>query len=694
MPHTRGLVKQVRGARAIVIAIAAAAILLFCAVSWHNYGALHDRRVADAQGDANHALLAINDHITGLIDYADSYLRSLRASYVQHGNLQAFRDYVTQTRLNDPLAFIGEIVVIDADGHPAFISSNPVPPSVELSDLPYFRALKADNTDRMIIDWTRLGRTIKQYQFRVVRPIRVNDQFQGVVVITLRPEAIVDLFQQFTLGPNSTISVFQTEEHRYIARLPVSDRSYYDKVFETLELWTLVKKAPHGFYHRPGVLDGVMRHFVYQQAAGYPIATVIGIADIDIDASLARARAELTTQALFFILAAVIICALVLRVIRVEERLRGVNANLVHAQRMGKIGSVEVDLVAMKATWSDELYRIYDRDRALGPAPLEEFLAYVHPDDRDTVAEMRGQHLHGTVQGPNEYRIILKDGSIRWIHREVEVLRDPSGKPVKLVAAEQDITDQKRLDQAKDAFISTISHELRTPLTSIRGSLGLIAGGASGALPEKMQRLFDIALRNSERLSRLVNDLLDLQRMGSGTMVYHLAEIVLAKVVHDMIEAIRPLAKERGIDISFASTCPDAMVKGDAERLAQVIENLLSNAVKFSKPGQTIAVTIVRRRPWLRITVEDHGEGIPEAFRARIFQRFTQADSSDTRKIGGSGLGLSIVQSIVTQHGGQVSFDTETGRGTRFHVDLEEIEPPASLAAAAKAKTAGSMPAA
>ncbi len=446
-----------------------------------------------------------------------------------------------QTRVADPQSFVGDILVIDSDGHPTFVMSNPDTPRIELADLPYFKALKADPADRVVIDPTRVGRAVKEFQFRVARSIRINGVFKGVVVITLRPDAIIDLFQQFRLGENSTISVMQTDEHRYIARLPVGDRSYFDKAFDRFELWDRIKEAPHGVYHNTSLVDHVTRYFAYQKAAGYPIASSVGVADMDIDAGLAETRRDIELEVLFFTIGAVVICALVLRIIRVEDRLRRSNANLEHAQRMGRIGSVEVDLVTMKPMWSEELYRIYGRDRAMGPATLDEFLAYVHPDDRPIVIEMRDQHTDGTVLGPNEYRIVLKDGAIRWIHREVEVVLDASGKPVKLVASEQDVTERKLLDQAKDGFVSTVSHELRTPLTSIRGALGLIASGASGALPEKTMKLFDIAHRNSERLSRLVNDLLDLQRIGDGRMAYRITDIVLSKVVTDAIEAVRPL---------------------------------------------------------------------------------------------------------------------------------------------------------
>lgn len=445
-----GTAQPIRRLPLVVVAVTLAAIALFAFVSWHNYVRARSLQIEDMQGDADRALVAVDDRVTRLIDYADSYLRTLRAYYVEHGiddpsRLLAFREFIEKTRFDDPLTFMGDVVVADADGHPSFVLSQPTPVRTDLSDLPYFKALQADQRDQMIVDSTRFGRVIHEYRFRVIRPIRIGGDFRGVIVMTLRPEAVTDLFTQFGLGPNSTISVMQAEEHRLIARVPVGNRGYFGRTYDNYDLWDQLKEAPRGTFHRESPLDHQSRHYTYLKSPNAPLVSLVGFADIDIDAELAETRRDIELQALAFALAAAAICGLVLRIIGIENRLRLSNANLEHAQRIGRIGSVEVDLTTMKPYWSDELYDIYERDRALGPATLEEFLAYVHPDDRNTVAEMREQHVSGEVRGPNEYRIVLRNGEIRWIHREVEVVRDSAGKPLKLIAAEQDITDRHRM---------------------------------------------------------------------------------------------------------------------------------------------------------------------------------------------------------------------------------------------------------
>jgi len=210
----------------------------------------------------------------------------------------------------------------------------------------------------------------------------------------------------------------------------------------------------------------------------------------------------------------------------------------------------------------------------------------------------------------------------------------------------------------------------------------LLASLSASVLPDKARQLLGIALRNSERLSRLVDDLLDQQRIALGRMDYHMVPTPVSHVIADAVETIRPMADARKVAVAIGADCPDAVAVLDPARMNQVLDNLLSNAIKFSQPGQTVTVSLERRPRWLRITVADHGAGIPAAFRSRIFQPFSQADGTDGRKVGGSGLGLSIVKGIVASHGGRVTFDSQEGIGTRFHVDLREMEsqPPAAAA--------------
>lgn len=249
----------------------------------------------------------------------------------------------------------------------------------------------------------------------------------------------------------------------------------------------------------------------------------------------------------------------------------------------------------------------------------------------------------------------------------------------------------ERANRAKSEFLSTVSHELRTPLTSIRGSLGLIAAGVTGQLPPKVSNLVKIAYTNSERLVRLINDILDMEKIESGKMIFVMRQMPIRTMVEQVIAANVDFMPDRGIRIVLVDDAPRAEANVDPDRLNQVFANLLSNAIKFSPVGGTVTVTLARRRGnFIRVSVADRGAGIPEPFRKRMFGKFEQSDASNTREKGGTGLGLSIAKSIVEKLGGTIGFETEDGKGTDFHVDLPEVAPAEIRAAGPAASPANS----
>lgn len=268
-----------------------------------------------------------------------------------------------------------------------------------------------------------------------------------------------------------------------------------------------------------------------------------------------------------------------------------------------------------------------------------------------------------------EIECVRPDGGTIWLRVDTGRRIDRSGRPV-WDGTMSDITEQKRAERMKDEFISTVSHELRTPLTSIRGSLGLVVAAAPDQLPAKVARMLDIASRNAERLVLLINDILDMQKLRSGEMQFDLSEeSIRPRIDHAMISA-QSYLPEKSIKFVVTDDAPGSFANVDPHRLDQVLANLLSNAIKFAPDGSTVTISLHRADDILRISVRDRGPGIPEAFRARIFERFSQAETSSTRKAGGTGLGLNISKAIVEAMSGDIWFETEPGTGTTFHVDL------------------------
>ncbi|MES2035846.1 MAG: CHASE3 domain-containing protein, partial [Pseudomonadota bacterium] len=236
-----------------------------------------------------------------------------------------------------------------------------------------------------------------------------------------------------------------------------------------------------------------------------------------------------------------------------------------------------------------------------------------------------------------------RDGESFPVDVALGAMELPTG--VHVVAVVRDISERRRMEQMKDEFVSTVSHELRTPLTSIAGSLGLLAGGAAGVLPDKAARLIGIAQANSQRLVRLINDILDIEKMQSGKLQLDLRPLDLRDIAQRSIDGMRGFADNLGVSIALDPGAP-AQVRGDSDRLIQVVTNMLSNACKFSPTGGEVAVSVNPETRVARLSVTDHGPGIPDGFRARIFSKFAQADGSDSRAKGGTGLGLAIAREI------------------------------------------------
>jgi len=247
----------------------------------------------------------------------------------------------------------------------------------------------------------------------------------------------------------------------------------------------------------------------------------------------------------------------------------------------------------------------------------------------------------------------------------------------RFIAVIRDIAERKRIEQMKNEFVSTVSHELRTPLTAIAGSLGLINGGALGEVPQAMRQMLSIAQANSQRLSELINDLLDMEKLVAGKMRFDLQTQPLKPLLEQAVLHNQPYADQHQVRLNLQVE-DDAPVHVDTQRLAQVLANLLSNAAKFAPAGSTVEVRLGNAGQYLRTSVSDQGPGIPATFHSRIFAKFSQADSGDTRRKGGTGLGLAICKEIIERMGGRIGFDSVPGLGATFWFELPRDSEPGS----------------
>ena len=300
-----------------------------------------------------------------------------------------------------------------------------------------------------------------------------------------------------------------------------------------------------------------------------------------------------------------------------------------------------------------------------------DFQSITHREDLERDLQFLQRAIAGEIDRYRlEKRYYHKSGRVIWTLLSVSVVRDRTGRPSYFVAQIQDISEQREMERLKTEFVSVVSHELRTPLTSIRGSLGLMLGTMSNALPAKAARLLEIAHTNCERLIVLINDILDIDKIASGHMRFDMQRRPLAAMVRKSAQATESYAQRFNVRLEVESSIEEAWIVVDEDRFAQVLSNLLSNASKFSPPNGVVAVAVRVALGRARVSVTDQGPGIPEDFRGRIFERFSQADSSISRRAGGTGLGLHISRQIVERMSGAIGFDTAAGRGTTFWIDF------------------------
>ncbi|NJR76692.1 MAG: PAS domain S-box protein [Scytonema sp. CRU_2_7] len=305
---------------------------------------------------------------------------------------------------------------------------------------------------------------------------------------------------------------------------------------------------------------------------------------------------------------------------------------------------------------------------------LEESLGYgwlelVHPEDLQVIPQWFTL-LKTNQEVKVELRFIHKDGTIRYCRVKSVPIFSELGEQITHVGIAEDITESLVIEKMKNEFISIVSHELKTPLTSIHGSLGLLAAGVLKNQPDTAQQMLDIAASDTERLVRLVNDILDLERLEANKVTILKQWCDADQLMRQAVKTLHSLAAEGNIKLLILPT--SVQVWADSDRIIQTLVNLVSNAIKFSLPKTTVRLSVEVLPDHVLFKVQDQGRGIPNDKLQTIFGRFQQVDASDSRQKGGTGLGLAICRSIVQQHGGRIYAESMLGKGSVFYFTLPQ----------------------
>ncbi|WP_170178898.1 GAF domain-containing sensor histidine kinase [Solirubrobacter pauli] len=294
--------------------------------------------------------------------------------------------------------------------------------------------------------------------------------------------------------------------------------------------------------------------------------------------------------------------------------------------------------------------------------------AITHPAERDN--DDVGQLFAGQIDRlRRERRYVRPDGTWFWGALTASMLRDREGRPDVAIGMIEDITERKEVERLKDELVSVVGHELRTPLTSIRGSLGLLEAGIAGELPQEATDMVAIARQNTERLSRLVDETLDLERLQAGRVELEVRGVTALELLQSTAQVVQHVADDAGVELLWEAPA-DLQLHVDPDRIVQALVNLVGNAIKFSPPGGSVRTIVKAHGSEVLISVRDEGRGIPLDQLEAVFERFRQVDASDHREKGGTGLGLPITRAIVEQHAGRIWAESEPGAGSTFRITL------------------------
>jgi PAS domain S-box-containing protein len=637
--------------------------------------------IESGKRDVNNYARTLEEHAIRSLQDVDQLAFFLSDRYNDMGGVLDVTGYLKKTSvLGD---FFNQVSISDAQGE--LVLSNVPFEKRNLADQKYISVHAQAELDQLFIDKPVLNRATNQWSIQMSRRIsRPDGGFNGVVAVSVDPGYFIRFYDEINLGSRGVVTLAGADgiirAHRAGGGSEVGQ-----SIAKGLAFRAAVAGGGAGSIITRSLLDGVDRLFAYRKIKNYPLYVLVGIGMDTVLGVYESRKAQMIrlagiTSGLVLLLSGFVSVMFGL-LIRSQQQALDAGAakskllvDLAVQQQALESSSERLDTILQNA--GDGIITINDRGEIESfNYAAERFFGYA-------LSEILGHHIQRlapTLYEKNwhsEHEAVLT--ATTGVHRDGHsIFLEITASKVtllglkKFILVVRDITERHKVERLQQEFVSTVSHELRTPLTSIRGALGLVAGGATGVLPDKAAQLITMAYSNTERLTQLINDLLDVQKVESGVLSLSLTECELPGLIDEAVKVNQGFADRFGVSILQAGVPPLVVLSVDPGRFQQVMANLLSNACKYSpKDGIVTVECRLLGEDRIRIEVKDQGPGIPEAFRERIFQKFAQADASTTKNRGGSGLGLSISKAIILQMGGEIAYSSVVGEGSCFFIEL------------------------